>query len=36
MENSQKNSRLYPNVGGGGKKYAKISQIQRKDLSMSI
>lgn len=35
MENSQKNSRLYPpNVGG--KKYAKISQIQRKDLSMSI
>lgn len=35
MENSQKNSRLYPNVGGG-KKYAKISQIQRKDLNMSI
>lgn len=34
MENSQKNSRLYPYVGG--KKYAKISQIQRKDLSMSI
>ena len=33
MEYSQKNSRLDPN---GGKKYAKISQIQRKDLSMSI
>ena len=35
MENSQKNSILDPTVGGG-KKYAKISQIQRKDLSMSI
>lgn len=34
MENSQKNSRLDPNVWS--KKYAKISQIQRKDLSMSI
>ncbi len=36
MENSQKNSRLDPN-SVWSKKYAlKISQIQRKDLSMSI